>query len=411
LASAKGRSLEFVRAVFREFYRRSASLINPPPRPEMREYGYWPFDGEMVRHIALGSADEVRAAVARASPLHAYRSAAYYRYPAAPMNEKEWLGADLIFDIDADHLDPPCAGRHEYQLCSTHGLVEEAGNGCPSCGQPLRTLEWVCEGCISGARAEAARLVAILMDELGAEEGEIEVGFSGNRGYHVVVYSEAFRGLDQIARRAIVSYLLCEGLVPSLVGLPGGAGKRGRPSVKGLPPPTFQLPGLKGRIERRIYALLQNPKLLPQKLLEKYGGIIEQLSSSWIEEPDWAAAPAGLWAKLVEVAIRMESIKIDPVVTADIHRLLRLSGTLNGKTGLLACRIPVGELEDTDPLEVSAALPKDRRVRVRVLYCPAFRLGGMEFDEVPEPRSMELPLYAATYLILRGAAELEGVSS
>jgi DNA primase small subunit len=113
----------------------------------------------------------------------------------------------------------------------------------------------------------------------------------------------------------------------------------------------------------------------------------------------------------VEVAIRMESIKIDPVVTADIHRLLRLSGTLNGKTGLLACRIPVGELEDTDPLEVSAALPKDRRVRVRVLYCPAFRLGGMEFDEVPEPRSMELPLYAATYLILRGAAELEGVSS
>ncbi len=373
----------------------------------MREYGYWPFEGEMVRHLAFNSSEEVRETLAKAAPLHAYRSAAYYRYPAAPMNEKDWQGADLIFDIDADHLMLPCAGSHSYKICNTHGLAEDGGENCPDCGRPLSELEWVCDQCVVGARAEASRLVEILVDELGVEEGEVEVGFSGNRGYHIVVYSEGFRRLGQAARRAFVGYLLCEGLVPSMIGLPGGSGRKGRQDTLRLPPPTLHSPGLKGRIERRIYHLLQNPGLLPRGLLDKYGRILERVRGAWLEEPDWGVGPPGFWARIVEIAAKMEGVRIDPVVTADVHRLLRLSGTLNGKTGLLACRIPVGELEDTDPLEVGAVLPRDRRIRVKVLFCPAFRLGGIEFDEVGEPRSMELPLFAAVYLILRGAADVE----
>ena len=39
-------------------------------------------------------------------PSHVYHSAAYYEIPGAPtMAKKNWLGADLVFDLDADHLE------------------------------------------------------------------------------------------------------------------------------------------------------------------------------------------------------------------------------------------------------------------------------------------------------------------
>jgi hypothetical protein len=44
-------------------------------------------------------------------------------------------------------------------------------------------------------------------------------------------------------------------------------------------------------------------------------------------------------------------------------------------------------------------------VRLRVVYTPAFSLGGDSFDEVAEPRELELPLHAAVYLVLRGLAD------
>ena len=38
-------------------------------------------------------------------PSHIYYSSAYYEKPdAATMGEKGWCGADLIFDLDADHI-------------------------------------------------------------------------------------------------------------------------------------------------------------------------------------------------------------------------------------------------------------------------------------------------------------------
>ena len=40
-------------------------------------------------------------------------------------------------------------------------------------------------------------------------------------------------------------------------------------------------------------------------------------------------------------------------------------------------------------------------------YSPAFRLGGEEFDEISEPRSVMLPIYAGVYLVLKGLARIE----
>ncbi len=406
LSTLVDRSSAFVRQVFRDYYRENASLISPPPKPEAREFGYWSFErGEMVRHLSFRSAEEVRAEIARVAPLHAYRSAAYYQYPAAPMEEKGWMAADLIFDIDADHLDVPCVSQHVYRVCIVHGLLEDGGETCPKCGSAGREVEWVCDTCLGAARAEAVRLVEILVEELGVDEGEVEVGFSGNRGYHIVAYSQDHLSLDQMARKDLVGYLTCVGLVPGLLGLPWRREGRGRPRLNLLPPPMLHEPGWRGRIVRRIYSLLQRPSSVQG--LAKYGDLAEKVREAWSMEPDWAVAPLGFWTLLVEEAVRQEALRIDPVVTTDIHRLLRLSGTLNGKTGLLARKVPLDMLDDFDPLNECVVLPRDRKVRVRIAYSPGFRLGGEEFDEIAEPRSTELPVYAAVYLISRGLATLE----
>ncbi|MEM3156247.1 MAG: hypothetical protein QW668_06390, partial [Nitrososphaerota archaeon] len=164
-------------------------------------------------------------------------------------------------------------------------------------------------------------------------------------------------------------------------------------------------PGWRGRIIRRAYSILQSQAVPPG--LERYAGIIREIRDAWSVEPDWTVAPLGFWTRLLDEAIRMEALRIDPVVTTDIHRLLRLSGTLNGKTGLLAKKIPLEMLEDFDPLNECVVLPREERVRVRVAYSPAFRLGGEEFDEISEPRSVMLPIYAGVYLVLKGLARIE----
>ena len=76
----------------------------------------------MRRHKAFNSEGELKDYLASMPPAHAYHSAAYYQYPQAPtMLEKKWQGADLIFDLDADHL----PGRQRYVVYGNAGEREE----------------------------------------------------------------------------------------------------------------------------------------------------------------------------------------------------------------------------------------------------------------------------------------------
>lgn len=399
------RGLEFVKKVFRKFYAENSSVINVPRLPERREYGYFPFgQSVMVRHLSFQNAEEVREEVRRVAPLHVYRSAAYYMYPRAPMEEKSWLGADLVFDIDADHLGLSCVSKHTYSVCPVHGLSEKVEGKCAECGSPMIEVDWVCENCINSARAEAAKLINILMDDFGVSEDELEVSFSGNRGFHVTVYSENFKPLDSMARREIVSYLLCEGFQARLHGIPE-PGRRGRPRYEEYSEPVLDSWGWRGRILRRMYALIRTGAAESLAVKGASPDLAKKVKETWSVEPSWSAAPPSFWSKLSSEAIGLESVKIDPVVTTDIHRLMRMSGTLNGKTGLLAALIPVEEVESVEPLRDAAVLKSSYKVRLRIVYAPAFSLGGDLFDEVAEPREMEMPLHAAVYLVLRGLAD------
>jgi len=97
-----------------------------------------------------------------------------------------------------------------------------------------------------------------------------------------------------------------------------------------------------------------------------------------------------------------KGVKIDPNVTVDIHRIFRLEGSLNSKSGLakLACDNiekfnPYAEacLIGDEPVEISASLPIEFRLKNR-------RFGPYTNEKISVPK------YAATYMLCKGIANL-----
>ena len=130
-------SKDFVYQKFCEYYRDPSNIVPIPIFPEQREFGYLTFkDHFMVRHRRFSAANSLRLALGQVVPSDVYHSCAYYENPDYDMDKKGWLGADLVFDIDADHLKTPCNKIHDEFRCAKCGFV---GRGitpeeCPCCG-------------------------------------------------------------------------------------------------------------------------------------------------------------------------------------------------------------------------------------------------------------------------------------
>ena len=95
----------FLLKMFRRYYKENEMPM--PSRFGRREFGFMYFDRDfMQRHMSFSNPTEMRKFMIAQVPKHSYYSTAYYRRPNAPtMEEKGWMGADLIFDLDADHLE------------------------------------------------------------------------------------------------------------------------------------------------------------------------------------------------------------------------------------------------------------------------------------------------------------------
>src|SRR2546428_807020 len=257
----------------------------------------------MVRHRSFKDPLSLLAAVRDLVPSHVYFSTAYYREPTAPMEEKGWIGADLVFDIDADHLNTPCKPDHDNWKCKSCGTT---GNGG---GTKLA------EGPLMGQPGWRGRIVAGIYDILGSE-------------------------MDQI-----------------------------------------------GLTSTQVNALKSWDR---EDLLRK---------------PFWSSVKGvgiSTWKTLVSKAVEKKSARIDTVVTTDIHRLIRMPGTLNGHTGLLAMRVPEERLDEFDPFTEPMAFQGEMRVKVK--ESPGFRLGEERFGPYHD-ETLLLPSTAAMLLLCKHRAE------
>src|SRR2546422_1672714 len=149
-------TIAWIRDRFRRHY--EAAEMGLPPRFARREFGFMFWEaGMMQRHQSFKSGEALRTFLTRRTPMHVYFSSAYYQKPGAPtMEEKEWLGADLVFDLDADHI--------------------ERVKGMPYADM----LEEV--------KSEIKKIVdGYLVADFGLGEDAILITFSGGRGDHIHV--------------------------------------------------------------------------------------------------------------------------------------------------------------------------------------------------------------------------------
>ncbi|MDG6220424.1 MAG: DNA primase small subunit domain-containing protein, partial [Candidatus Thermoplasmatota archaeon] len=174
------KAARFIQSRFSIYYENAE--LQMPPRFGKREWGFFLWGGKgMVRPVVFNTRQELRAFLVSRAPRHAYFSTAYYRDPRVPMAQKEWLGADLIFDLDADHL--PGAEEMEY------------------------------DEMLGRVKVEFVKLLDVyILGDLGFEEKDVEIVFSGGRGYHVHVRHPKVIGLGTHERREIVDYVTGKGL-------------------------------------------------------------------------------------------------------------------------------------------------------------------------------------------------------
>ena len=388
------RTHAYVKGRFGDYYRGS---VTPPefgdtggvvePRvPEDREWAYVVFSGGMVRHKSLLDLGSLETWLADTKPQHVYYSSARYTRPqAAAMSEKGWKGADLIFDLDADHL-------RDAEPDDTYAEM------------------------LSKCKDALLNLLTFIDEDLGFED--TLVVFSGGRGYHIHVYDDRVRELGSDARREIVDYVKGTGFRAELAfSNETVAGDHGRTS-------PAELRRLKGgawsdRIRDYVLEYADETAAMDDEeaverlrgfdnvgektartLLEVFRDRRDELASGNL---DVAGGTRGFWETLLERAVEETSAETDEPVTTDTRRLIRLPGSLHGGTGLRVAPLERDEIDDFEPL-CDAVVFSTREQTVVADEPTTLEVGGRRFNIGAE--EVTVPEYAAVFGMLRGDVRL-----
>ena len=368
--------LKFLEETFKQYYFDHFDSIHVPDRSQEREYGYKKFNSGMIRHISLKTDKDLHLMLMTNVPSDVFCSNAYYSFPNLPMAEKDWKEADLIFDIDAKDLNLSCRKDHTCVKCLSCGEVSLLHDTCPKCkSNKLDRLSLPCQNCISGVKKEVLNLVKILTADLRIDDKNIRISFSGNEGFHLYVTNSPYNQLGSKERGDLIDYIMFRRAIPERFGF-----KKNNPSRSSFP--DLDDPGWSGRVANELF----NSKSKRSK------GITKIISDGY----------SVYRQRLEEMGKNSIGVKIDPNVTVDIHRIFRLEGSLNSKSGLakLACDNiekfnPYAEacLIDDEPVEISANLPIE------------FRLKNRKFGPYTNEK-ISVPKYAAAYMLCKGIANL-----
>jgi len=391
--------VRFLKSVFAEYYSKYSEAVYVPPPVNSREIGFavWP-DRAMVRHMSFRSLNDVREHVVNDTPADAYHSCAVYESPEKPMEYKTALWADLAFDVDAKYVQPSCVEEMTYSVCPKCGSHRKGKKKCPNCSEESHTVEFMSSECIASTAHQTKRLCSALVEEIGIETKDITVYFSGHMGFHVYVTSKAIGELSPDARREVTSYLSLEGAMDGY--LPG----------KPANMRTIRAGGIGRRLQEEILDIVDNAN--------QHADILEDDGIVLLESNKQRILPALNKGKIEDIvtllgtkkakrlfrrAWQRAAIVVDPSVTMDVHRIFRMPGTLNSKSGLPKQSVPLDRVEG----DVLSIIPEYGRaeVQVSVLFAPKIEIGK---DKVG-PFSNEtatIPRYMAAYLILKGVASV-----
>ena len=315
------------------------------------------------------------------------------------MDDKQWLGADLIFDLDGDHL--PGVTDKDFP-----GMIEV-----------IQEQAW-------------SLWNDFLEPDFGFKEEHLQVTFSGHRGFHLHYRDPSYFHLGSEARREIVSHIRGEGVeVSDLLERSRKPNATGWAKRVGL--------GIRSVVEKLDAIHEGDAKLLKtstaelKDMMEREGlkglrgkSSVEKLAEL-MQEPsrrgrvlDGRVAALNNHALLFQNLIRADTSVVlgnagetDEVVTIDTRRQIRWPGSLHGKSGMRVTEFPLSRLDPDGPnpfdcLCEGIALSRQDNVKVEMVVDDAVA----RFDQTVIDASIgdvfEIHEAGATFLILKGWARL-----
>jgi DNA primase small subunit len=378
---------EFLRQRFTEYYKKT--VLVPPPSLGQREWGFVLFnpgatDMRMRRHIGFSDRGEMESYILNLIPQHTYYSTAYYEKPdAGTMADKGWSGADLIFDLDADHI---VRGAYDQMLARV--------------------------------KVETEKLIAILTEEFGMDKKAIALVFSGGRGYHVHIRDIAFRSWGSAERRELIDYICGIGIDPAAML-----------SGKTVPSPGWQQRYRETLLEYLEWLKSQDPKIAfdhvvshqgigetsGNRLMNDLPNIINKLRNN-PQELLVKNAQKDVWIHNEALRIIVNDDKgefkkrlneraalADEPVTTDTKRLIRMPTSLHGGSGMRVQPLELRDLHDFDPL-TDAVVFGTRDVKVDQKFPLKMPMLGSTYEL--QKGINTVPEAVAVFLCCRGMAEM-----
>ena len=369
------KNVTFVESALKEYYFSNFELIHVPSRTSEREFGYQKFNSGMIRHLTIKTDKDLHFLLMTQVPSDVYCSNACYSFPNLPMSEKDWKEAELIFDIDAKDLKLDCRKDHTCFKCNSCQNINKQSLKCIKCNSDkFDVISVACQNCISEAKKEVKKLVQVLTEDLAINKEKILVYFSGNEGFHVHIENSEYQTLDSRERADLADYIMFNGVMPETLGI-----NKQNSSKTSLPDVGEK--GWRGRAAKEIFgSKSKRPKIIQEIILGGYSAFQLRL----------------------EEMRHTIGVRIDPKVTMDIHRIFRLGGSINSKSGL--SKILCKDLENFDPFS-DACLLGDEKVEIHA-NCPiSFKLKNKKYgpylDEI-----ISVPKHTAVYMICKGLADV-----
>ena len=356
--------------------------------------------GTPIRHKSFSDMNEVRKFICERPQHSCFYSTAYWKKPhELKMAEKDWLGADLIFDLDGDHLP---------------GVTDK---DFPAMIEVIQEQAW-------------SLWNDFLQPDFGFKEEYLQVTFSGHRGFHLHYRDPQFFHLDSEARRELVSHIRGEGVeVSDLLERsrnPNATGWAKRVS-KGIKSVVAKLDDIHSGDTNTLRIMTANLQdMMDREGLKGLRGktSVEKLAEL-MQEPnrrerviDGRITALNNHGLLFQNLIRADSSVVlgnagetDEVVTIDTRRQIRWPGSLHGKSGMRVTEFPLARLDPSgnnsfDCLSEGIALSRDNKVRVEMIVDDAVTRFDDRIIDAPLGDIVEVHEAGATFLVLKGWARL-----
>lgn len=387
---------------FGAYYR--SSEFWAPPRLKTREWMFIPFGGAPpIRHKGFSDMQSVRQFLSERAMHSCFYSTAYWERPfEMKMADKNWLGADLIFDLDGDHL--PGVTDRDFP-----GMLEV-----------IHEQAW-------------SLWNDFLQPEFGFQEKFLQVTFSGHRGFHLHYRDPALFHLDSEARREMVSYIRGEG-----VDVKGGLARyhdlssegwtrRLRDGMGGMITKLQSIADKNDGYTRDLKSLhegLKSQSLREGRKSTKGQGSIEQLASI-VNHPDRAKRlregnfgvlekHQSLFLDLLKTdtsVVLGSAGETDEVVTIDVRRQIRWPTSLHGKSGMRVTEFPLTRLDPDganpySPLSEALALSTQDMLKVEMIVDDSIAQFGDQVYDKQTGEQFEIHEAGATFLVLKGWAKV-----